>query len=169
LELTFKGELQPLVGYTDASWGDDPHTRRSTSGYIFNIGSGAISWSSKRQPCVALSSCEAEYMGQTQATKEAIWLRNLLTSLLSHKEPAAVVIFGDNQSAISLAKNPEFHSRTKHIELQHHFVREAVDDGKIDIQFTPTELQVADGLTKPLPKAAFERFVSALGLTKVHT
>ena len=89
---------------------------------MFNIGSGAISWSSKRQTVVALSSCEAEYMGETQATKEAIWLRSLLKELLGKEEPAATIIYGDNQGAIALAKNPQFHARTKHITIQHHFV-----------------------------------------------
>ncbi len=162
--LAYKGELQPLVGYTDADWGGDPQTRRSTSGYLFNIGSAAISWSSKRQPCVALSSCKAEYMGETQATKEAVWLRELMKGLTAQKEPAATVIFADNQGAIALAKNPQFHARTKHIDIQHHYVREAVEEGKVELQFTPTERQVADGLTKPLPRPAFEKFHKALGL-----
>ena len=81
LKLTFQGRLEDLIGYTDSDWAGDTATRRSTSGYVFNVGSAAISWSSKRQATVALSTCEAEYIGQTQATKEAIWLRSLLTSL----------------------------------------------------------------------------------------
>jgi hypothetical protein len=78
LQLVFQGEIQALRGFTDSSWADDLKTRRSTSGFVFNIGSSAISWSSKRQPTIALSTCEAEYMAQTVATKEAIWLRQLL-------------------------------------------------------------------------------------------
>ena len=98
VELAFRGNLRPLVGYTDADWAGDTATRRSTSGLLFNIGSGAISWSSKRQPTVSLSTCEAEYVAQTQATKEAIWLRSLLSQLLHDKEePSATIIFGDNQ------------------------------------------------------------------------
>ena len=81
LELTFQGSLRALEGYTDADWAGDRDTRRSTSGFLFNLGSGAISWSSKCQPTVALSSCEAEYMGQTQAIKEAVWLKSLLDQL----------------------------------------------------------------------------------------
>ena len=168
-ELVYRGDLTRLVGYTDADWAGDVSTRRSTSGYIFNLGSGAISWSSKRQPTVALSSCEAEYMGETQATKEAIWLRRLLGELLEQVEqPAATVIFGDNQGAIQLARNPQFHARTKHIDIQHHFVREAQGNGQVDIQYTPTEEQVADGLTKALPTDAFQRFRAALGLERVR-
>ncbi|KAG7003472.1 Retrovirus-related Pol polyprotein from transposon TNT [Fusarium oxysporum f. sp. conglutinans] len=77
-KLEFRGDIRPLTGYTDSDWAGDTETRRSTAGYIFNVGSGAISWAAKRQQSVALSTCEAEYMGQTQATKEAIWLRTLL-------------------------------------------------------------------------------------------
>lgn len=125
LELVFRGTLKPLTGYSDADWAGDLETRRSTSGFLFNIGSGAISWSSKRQPTVSLSTCEAEYIAQTQATKEAIWLRSLLSQLLlDENEPSATIIFGDKQGAIALAKNPQFHARTKHIAIQHHFVRE---------------------------------------------
>ena len=85
LELTYRGDLGRLIGYTDADWGADQETRRSTSGYVFSLGSAPISWSSKIQPTVALSSCEAEYTGETQATKKAIWLRRLLGELLSHQ------------------------------------------------------------------------------------
>jgi len=166
--LVYKGDLKPLSGYTDADWGGDTATRRSTSGYIFNLGSGAISWSSKRQPTVALSSCEAEYMGQTQATKEAIWLRRLLVELqaMEKDEPLATPILADNQGAIALASNPYNHARTKHIDIQWHFVREAQEAGSVNFQYTPTDKQIADGLTKPLPKDAFQRFRAAIGLEK---
>lgn len=165
LTLTYRGDLMPLNGYTDADWAGDRDTRRSTSGFTFNIGSGALSWQSKRQPTVALSSCEAEYMGQTQATKEAVWLRALLKDLdEAYDAPMATVIHCDNQGAMALAKNPEFHARTKHIGIQHHFVREKISDGDIELKFVPTEQQIADGLTKALPKDRFEEFRRALGL-----
>jgi hypothetical protein len=167
-ELVFKGGTSPLIGYTDADWAGDKSTRRSTSGYIFNIGSGAISWSSKRQPTVALSTCEAEYVAQTQAVKEAIWLKGLLIELSdihnNELSPSAVILYGDNQGAIALAKNPVFHGRTKHIDIQHHFVREKIESGDIHLEYIPTEQQVADGLTKPLARDHFEAFRKALGV-----
>lgn len=162
-ELVYSGSLSPLVGYTDSDWAGDVVTRRSTSGYTFNLGSGAITWSSKRQPTISLSTCEAEYIGQTQATKEAVWLRNLLREL-GHEQLQATVIFGDNQGAIALAKNPQFHGRSKHIDTQWHYVREKIGDNTVELQWTETSKQVADGLTKPLNKELFIRFRKALGL-----
>ncbi|RYC77798.1 hypothetical protein BFJ63_vAg19328, partial [Fusarium oxysporum f. sp. narcissi] len=168
LELVFSGPLRPLVGYTDSDWAGDHDTRRSTAGYVFNVDTGAISWSSKRQPTVALSSCEAEYMGQTQCTKEAIWLRGLLRELLAqykHGDLQTTILYGDNQGAIAMAKTPQFHARTKHIDLQWHYVRDRVSDGDVELQYVPTEQQIADGLTKPLPKDRFIVFRNALGLS----
>ena len=141
----------------------DKDTRRSTSGYVFSFGSAPISWSSKRQATVALSTCEAEYIGQTQAAKEAIWLKSLMASLTNDDQLfRSVVILGDNQGAIALAKNPQFHAIIKHIDIQNHLVREAVADGKISLAYVPTANQVADGLTKPLARDKFEVFRRAL-------
>jgi hypothetical protein len=166
LVLTFKGDLRDPMGYTDADWAGDIPTRRSTSGYIFNVGSGCISWQAKRQPVVATSSCEAEFRGQAQATKEALWLRNLFTELLLNDREtlSATIIYGDNQGAIAMSKNPESHSRMKHIDIQQHFVRERVESGEVAIEYVPTEKQVADGLTKPLSRDKFTKFREALGL-----
>lgn len=118
-----------------------------------------------RQPTVSLSSCKAEYVAQTQVTKEAIWLQSLFSQLVKDdEEPTATVIFRDNQGAIALVKNPQFHSRTKHIAIQYHFVREQQVEGKVDPQYISTEQQVADGLTKALPKDWFIIFCNAVGL-----
>ncbi|KAH7465285.1 Retrovirus-related Pol polyprotein from transposon TNT 1-94 [Fusarium oxysporum f. sp. matthiolae] len=167
-KLEFRGDIRPLTGYTDSDWAGDTETRRSTAGYIFNVGSGAISWAAKRQQSVALSTCEAEYMGQTQATKEAIWLRTLLKELLgglnATDQIAATIIYGDNQGAIAMTKNPQYHSRTKHIAIQEHFVREKTASGEVEMNYIPTDKQVADGLTKALPKDRFQLFRKALGV-----
>jgi hypothetical protein len=166
LKLVFSGGLSHLTGFSDADWAGDHDTRRSTSGYVFHLGSGAISWSSKRQPTVALSSCESEYFGQTQAAKEAIWLRRFLQEVCEDKFGGSVptVIFCDNQGAIALAKNPTNHARSKHIDTQTHWVREKVESGEIELQYISTKSQVADGLTKPLARDAFEQFRDAIGV-----
>jgi hypothetical protein len=162
--LVFKGELAVLAGYSDSDWAGD-----YDSGYVFSVGSATISWSSKLQATVALSTCEAEYIGQTNATKEAIWLRRLLNEVQPETatKARATIIYCDNQGAIALAKDPQFHARTKHIDMQHHFVREKVSDGTIQLEYVDTENQVADGLTKALDKIKFERFRKAIGLEPV--
>ncbi len=133
------------------------------------MGSGAISWSSKRQPTIFLSTCEAKYIAQTQTTKEAMWLRLLLSQLLMDKEePSAAIIFDDNQGAIALAKILQFHAITKHMAIPRHFVREQQTAGTVDLQYIPTEKQVEDGLTKTLtktlPKDLFMAFWNEVGL-----
>ena len=129
------------------------------------MGSAAVSWSSKRQATVALSTCEAEYIGQTQATKEAIWLRALLDQIRpTNSAPQTVIIFGDNQGAIALAKNPQHHGRVKHIDIQHHWIRGQIANDKIKLEWTPTDKQIADGLTKALSRDAFMIFREAIGL-----
>lgn len=166
LHLVYQGDLQHLTGFTDSDWAGD-YTRRSTSGFVFNIGSGAISWSAKRQSTVALSTCEAEYGGQTLAAKEAIWLRQLLKELCPEDDAIyATILYADNQGAIALAKDAKFHARTKHIDIQHHWIREKIAAGDIELEYIETTRQIADGFTKPLPKDAFFRFRSALGLEK---
>jgi hypothetical protein len=165
-QLTYRGDLAALTGYSDADWAGDKETRRSTGGFVFNVGSGSISWSSKRQATVALSSCESELMAETQAAKEAVWLSKFLAQVL-HQDQVAVVIHCDNQGAIALAKNDQFHARTKHIDIREKWVREAVAAKKVTLEYIPTNLQLADGLTKPLPKDKFNFFRAAIGVEKV--
>ena len=164
-QLVYKGKLRALSGYTDSDFAADS-TRRSTSGYLFNVGSAPICWSSKRQPTVALSTCEAEYAGQTQATKEAMWLKDLLGQIQPDKAGhiPTITIYGDNQGAIALAKNPVHHARTKHMGIQLHWLREQLKAGTVDLEYVHTTEQVADGLTKALPTKPFVQFRRALGL-----
>jgi hypothetical protein len=165
-QLTYRGDLQALTGYSDADWAGDKDTRRSTGGFVFNVGSGIVSWSSKRQATVALSSCESELMAQTQAAKEAIWLKRFLSEIL-YQDQVAVVIHCDNQGAIALAKNDQFHARTKHIDIQEKWVREAVATKEVELQYISTDFQLSDGLTKPLPRDKFEFFRASIGVEKV--
>jgi hypothetical protein len=158
-----KGEACKLLGYCDADYAGDHDTWRSTTGYMFSLGSAAISWSSKRQPTVSLSNTEAEYRAAAIATQKSTWLMQLMRDL---HQPVdyAVSLHCDNQSAIRLAKNPEFHARTKHVEVHYHFVREKVLEGKIKMYQTKTENQVADIFTKGLNTAKFRDFRKQLGM-----
>jgi hypothetical protein len=115
---------------------------------------------------VSLSSYEVEYMGQTQATKEAVWLRSMLDQL-KPGDYQVTVIHCNNQGAITLVKNPKNHARSKHIAIQEHFVREKVQLGEVELQYVPTKKQVIDRLTKALPKVLFQAFYKALGLESV--
>ena len=127
------------------------------------MGARAISWSSKKQHVVVLSSTEAEYIAQTHAAKEALWLRSFLREL--HSAPDDLLILNcDNQGAIALAKDNKFHMHTKHIDVHYHFIREAVEDGKVAVQYIPTGDNVSDIFTKPLAKAKFRELTELLGL-----
>ena len=143
------GMTEKLISYTDADWAGDASDRRSTSGYMFSLGSAAVAWSSKKQPTVALSSTEAEYRGATVATCEAIWLQCLLRDLRI-EVPTPILIYCDNMSNIHLAKNPVFHARMKHIEVHYHFMREQVLSCEVALRYVQTDRQVADIFTKLL-------------------
>jgi hypothetical protein len=116
-----------------------------------------ISWESKRQPMVALSSTEAEYITLTQAAKKAIWLRRILADL-GHPQASATTIYEDNQSTIKMTEQPGEHRRTKHIDIRHHFIREKVESNEIRVEYCPTAQQVADIMTKALPK---DKYIAA--------
>ena len=158
-------ELQ-LYGYTDADWAGSVCDRRSTSGFMFSLGSAAITWSSKKQPTVALSSTEAEYRGAAVAACEVAWLQMLLGDL-GIQVQVPVVIHCDNLSSIQLARNPVFHARTKHIEVHYHFVRERVLAGDIDLTYVRTDEQVADIFTKALGAEKLRRFRAMLGVQEM--
>ena len=164
-ELVYKESLQALIEYIDFDWADDS-TRRSIFDYLFNVDSDVISWSSKRQAIVALFTCEAEYIDQTLTIKEVIWLKTLLNQLLRPRDSDSkiIIIFDDNQSAIALVKNAQFHARIKHINIAHHFVREKVNNDIVNIQFVPTDKQIVDGLIKALCLDKFVAFRDALGV-----
>ena len=151
-----------LHGWTDSNWAGDLDTRRSTTRYCFTLGSGAISWSSKKQPTVALSLTEAEYRAACFGTCEVVWLRQLLGDL-GYPQKKSSTIWCDNQSCIAIARNPVFHARTKHIEIQYHFVREKLLDGVITLVYCKTEDNLADLFTKALPQASVMVHSRSLG------
>ncbi|KAJ0583006.1 putative RNA-directed DNA polymerase [Helianthus annuus] len=152
-----------LVAYSDADWGGCPDSRRSTSGYCVFLGDNLISWSAKRQPTVSRSSAEAEYRGVANAVAETTWIRNLLFELHTPLTRASVV-FCDNVSAVYLSNNPVQHQRTKHIEIDIHFVREKVRLGHIKVLHVPSSMQYADIFTKGLSRELFQSFRSSLSV-----
>ena len=196
--ITYRDEEElKIQGYSDSDWAGDKESWKSTSGYIFMLNGGPVSWCSKRQSTVALSSTEAEYIALTLAAKEATWLRLLLTELGlldPHDQHAQIKITesnscakaiaedvdiarergpgpliplkGDNQGSIALRYNPVFHARTKHIDIQHHYIRDEVAAKRIELSYVPTEEMIADGLTKPLTHVKFHGFVQQMHMTQ---
>jgi hypothetical protein len=163
MKLRFGGKRvgESLVGYADADWGNDKDERKSVTGYVFAHAGGPLSWSSKGQRTVALSSTEAEYMSLSEACREVTYLR-LLLSELRHVQRGATTIYEDNQGAIALTKNPEHHARNKHIDMRHHFCRDMVQNGAVAVVYMPTASMPADALTKALAAEAFQRCCSAI-------
>jgi transposase InsO family protein len=159
------GRSDEFKAYTDADFGCQPD-RRSTSGYAFLLAGAAISWSSKKQQLVTLSSTESEYVAATHATKHAMWLRQFLGEL-GFLQPATSTLRSDNQSAIALSLDSKYHARTKHIDIQYHYVREKVQDGILNLQYCPTAEMTADILTKGLDRQLFDRHRAGLGLGPV--
>ena len=152
-----------VMGYCDSDWGGSLD-RKSISGYCYmlNKDGPSVSWKSCKQQCIALSSCEAEYVALTSAFKEARFLRQLLADI-NGCERKAVKVFADNQGAIALAKNPIHHQRTKHIDIRYHFIRFDVEEGIVILEYVPTNENYADLFTKPLSGIKFTDFNSIRG------
>ena len=156
------GTRGTLAGYCDADYAGDVDTRRSTSGYVFLLNGAAVSWASKLQPTVAVSTTEAEYIAAATAAREAVWLRLLLGETTGERGP--VPMRSDNQSAIHLMHNPGGTARSKHIDVAHHFVRDRVARGELTVRYVATTDMTADALTKALPAQPLQRCRSALGM-----
>jgi hypothetical protein len=159
------GRKGKLVGYCDSDWSGDRVERKSTMGYVFTVYNCPISWSSKKQNVVALSTCEAEYISACYAACQGIWLQSLLHEMKIDIDDE-VELMVDNKSAINLAKNPIAHGRSKHIETKFHFLRDQVSKGRIKLVYCKTEDQIADVLTKPLK---IERFKVMRKLLNMHS
>lgn len=169
-----------IEGYADSDWAGDGVDRKSTSGYVFKVLGCTISWSSKKQLSVALSSTESEYVALSSACSEACWLKKLCedfdvksegdeskcdeTEGDESRRDKSVIIYEDNQSAIKVSKNPEQHTRMRHIDVRHHFIREKVSEGIVEVKYLPTYEQIADVLTKPLGWVLFGEFRKHLGV-----
>ena len=153
----------PLLAWSDADWGGDKDTRRSTSGYVFTLSGGAVSWQSKLQKSVAQSSTEAEYVALSLAAKEGIWIRRFLeeTRICSI---STITLQCDNKSAILMTKQHKQSERTKHIDFKVHFIRDLVEEKTCTVEYTPTEEQWADFLTKPTSREKHWQCCKHLGL-----
>ena len=151
----------PVLAYTDASWGNDTTDRKSITGLIVLLFGNPISWNSKKQPTVATSSCEAEYMAISYTTQELLWCRMWISEVLK-TVLASTSIYTDSQSAIDLCKNDAYHQRTKHIDIRHHFIRDHVHNGNIQLKWISTTEQKADLLTKDLSTKLLTGHLSSL-------
>ena len=137
--IIFRGDVSSVpIGYSDADWAGDIEGRESTSGYVFCIAGGPVSWRSKKQDTVALSTAEAEYVALSSAAQECIWIKRL-NSEFGNMSDGPTVIMEDNQSCIAIAKNPQHHGRSKHIDIKHHFIRELVGNKTIELRYCPTK------------------------------
>lgn len=155
-----------LIGYCDADWAQDRDCKRkSTSGYVFVMCGGAISWQSKKQSTIALSSTEAELMAITSSTKELLWFRHHLDGLgFGNAQPTKLLV--DSQCALDIANNSKISDRSKHIEMQHFFTRDHIEANAVKVQHISSDSQAADTLTKPLRRVAFKRCADMLGLSQ---
>jgi transposase InsO family protein len=175
-----KGSNSKLVGYSDSSFANGTK-HRSTSGYVFIIAGGPVSWSSRKQPITALSTTEAEYVAAAEAAKQAVWLRHFLYAIRKHQvydrrpttlrmNPEKPTELGiDNQGALALAANPTAHGRSKHIRIRYHAIRDFIEHGEINAYYVPTDEMLADSLTKAVKPNILNRMVKALRLDGVST
>lgn len=163
-----RGRNVCLKGYTDSDWASSIDDRKSVSANVFSIGGGVVTWSSKKQPIVALSSTEVEYAAATSAAYQAVWLRQLLNEL-GYKQEEATSIYCDNVSAVFLYKNRALHSRSKHIDIKYHYIKSLVEDGQIELKPCHTEEQLADLLTKALGADQFCYLRERLGVRKFES
>ena len=157
-----------LIEFCDADWGNS-QDRRSITGYGFYLSKNGplISWKCRKQPRVALSTCEAEYMSMCAVVQESKFLMQLLKDMTVEAVNGTVVLNVDNQSAIALAKNPVFHQRSKHIDIRYHFVRNEVQNGSVELQFVPSENNIADMFTKTMSSIKLKQFIPRiLGTTE---
>ena len=147
----------------DADYGGCRDTRRSTSGYVFTMSGGPVTWSSKRQATVALSTVEAEYVAMSRCAQQMVWMQSWLDEVeIPHTLPG--LIKGDNRGAIALTKNTKDHGKVKHIDICHHYIRELIRSESIKMEYVSSTDNLADIFTKPLPRDQHHRILKALNI-----
>lgn len=152
-----------MLAYTDSDYARDLDDRRSTSGYVFMLNGGAVTWSSKKQPMVTLSTTEAEYVAAASCACQWLWMRQILENIHGN-QGNSIKVMCNNSSTIKLAKNPVFHDRSTHIDVRYRFLRDLTRDEVIDLKYCGTREQLADIMTKPLKLELFEKFKEELGV-----
>ena len=162
-----KNDKRTIEVFLDADWAGDLTDRRSTSGYCSYVWGNLVTWRSKKQPVVLMSSAEVEFRVVALGICEGIWIQRLLKELgVTHKDP--IMMFCDNQATISITKNPIHHAQTKHIEIDRHFISEKIKDSIVQLVYVPTKTQKADILTKALPRTSFEELSHKLGMDNIY-
>jgi hypothetical protein len=164
MKLVYQRKKSELCGFSDASYAEDRQDRKSTSGHIFMMNGGAVSWKSNKQPIVSLSSMEAEYIALANAVKEGLWLKKFEKELLMPEK--TLIIFEDNQSTIKTANHRIHNDRSKHIDVRYHFIRECVEKKVVRVEYCPTNEMTADALTKSLGRILHDRHVRNMGLVQ---
>ena len=163
----YNNSMFELLGYTDANWRGDIVGRKSTSGFLYLLNNNIISWNSILQKTIALSSCKAKYMAFKEAIKEVIYLNNLIIYFNNFNNKVNIktpILLTNSKLALKLANNPEFHKRSKHINITYHFIREAILDKKVDLIYINTKKQLADSFTKGLDNIKQKNFITSLNL-----
>lgn len=162
-----KGDNLDVKGYTDADWAGSIKDRRSTAGYFTFVGGNLVTWRSKKQAVVALSSAESEFRGMAKAVCELLWIRSLLEDLnIKHDSP--MKLYCDNKAACDIAHNPIQHDRTKHVEIDRHFIKEKLEARIIETPHVSSQEQLADLLTKAVPSRAFHDGLNKLGMSDIY-
>ena len=161
-----KEKVTDFIGYSDADWACDFDDHRPTSGCQFKLSGAAVSWRSKKQSCVVLSSAEVEYMALASAAQEALWMQRLQNDL-NETSVKSTLIYGDNQSTINMAKNSQYHGRAKHIDIKFHYIREQVEKKAIQLEYCESKNMVADMLTKALLSSQFVKLREMLGVREI--
>jgi hypothetical protein len=163
-----RGKGDELTGWSDSDYAGDIDDRRSTSGYVFMIGTKAVSWPSKKQPIVTLSTTEAEFIAAASCACQGIWLSRILALIDRRRKKECITILCDNSSSIKLSRNHVMHGRSKHIDVRFHFLRDLTKSGSVQLVHCSSIDQVADIMTKALSLESFSRNRDKLGLCKLE-